>query len=242
MEGGCLCGAVRYEVREQPYDAHYCHCRTCQKISGAPAISGAFLSRDAFRFTRGAPKFYRSSSIVERGFCADCSTYLLYRPLIAEWSDWIIVTIASLDRPDDLPPPASLRCREPDRVARHRRRLPARALRGGLRRNPRDWGPRGTGGRLGAVRVSETGIGDTTAVAWARVSEVEMARFRTADGSAAGVSAAVGLAHRQTVRSLTQERPAQPAAHTVGHLVPEQWAVFVGGARPEPDLGPAEEP
>ncbi|MDX1400993.1 MAG: GFA family protein [Kiloniellales bacterium] len=104
ITGGCLCGVVRYEASEPLYDAHYCHCRTCQKVSGAPVVAAAFLSRDAFRFTHGKPKFYRSSPVVERGFCGKCATYLLYRPLIPEWSDWVIVTIASLDHPESLPP------------------------------------------------------------------------------------------------------------------------------------------
>jgi hypothetical protein len=104
IAGGCLCGTIRYEASEPLFDAHYCHCRTCQKASGAPVIAGAFVSRNAFRFMQGEPKIYRSSSIVERGFCADCGTYLLYRPLIPEWSDWIIITIASLDHPEIVPP------------------------------------------------------------------------------------------------------------------------------------------
>ena len=104
ITGGCLCGVVRYEASEPLYDAHYCHCRVCQKMSGAPVIAGAFLSRGAFLFTNGEPKFYKSSPIVERGFCANCGTYLLYRPLVPEWSDWIIITIASLDHPEAMPP------------------------------------------------------------------------------------------------------------------------------------------
>jgi hypothetical protein len=104
ITGGCLCGAVRYEVHEPLYDPHYCHCRKCQKASGAPVIAGAFLTREAYRLTSGEPKFFRSSPIVERGFCAGCGTYLVYRPLITEWSDWIIITIASLDHPEQVPP------------------------------------------------------------------------------------------------------------------------------------------
>ncbi|WP_170384266.1 GFA family protein [Ruegeria atlantica] len=82
--GGCLCEAVRFELSEPLYDLHYCHCRTCQKVSGAPVIAGGFVSRDAIRFTRGGPKTYQSSPIVERDFCGDCGTYLLYRPTIPE--------------------------------------------------------------------------------------------------------------------------------------------------------------
>lgn len=104
ITGGCLCGAIRYEISEPPFDPHYCHCRVCQKVSGAPAIAGAFISKDALRFTPSEPKLYRSSPIVERGFCADCGSYLLYRPLIAEWSDWLIIMIASLDRPEQVVP------------------------------------------------------------------------------------------------------------------------------------------
>jgi len=104
ITGGCLCGEIRYEASELPFDPHYCHCRKCQKASGAPAIAGAFVSRDAFQFTHGEPKLYKSSPVVERGFCGSCGTYLLYRPLILEWSDWVIITIASLDHPENLPP------------------------------------------------------------------------------------------------------------------------------------------
>ena len=102
--GGCLCGEFRYVVNAPLYDAHYCHCRACQKASGAPAIAGAFLARDAFEITSGRLKFYKSSPIVDRGFCEECGTYLLYRPLIPEWSNWIIITIASLDHPELFPP------------------------------------------------------------------------------------------------------------------------------------------
>ena len=104
LTGGCLCGAVRYELSAPPYDLHYCHCRTCQKASGASAIAGGFVARDAITFTRGAPKIFKSSPVVERGFCAECGTYLLYCPTIAEWSDWVIMTIASLDNPEHWPP------------------------------------------------------------------------------------------------------------------------------------------
>ena len=102
--GGCLCGTVRYEATEPLYDTHYCHCRKCQKASGAPVIAGAFLPSVALCFTHAEPNFYKSSSIVERGFCGNCGTYLLYRPLIPEWSNWVIITIASLDHPETAPP------------------------------------------------------------------------------------------------------------------------------------------
>ncbi|MCU9848423.1 GFA family protein [Defluviimonas sp. WL0024] len=102
--GGCLCGAIRYEISAPPYDPHYCHCRSCQKAAGAPAIAGAFIARTEFRIIRGKPRYFRSSAVAERGFCKDCGTYLIYRPLIAQWSNWMIITIACLDHPEELSP------------------------------------------------------------------------------------------------------------------------------------------
>jgi len=29
LTGGCLCGAVRYELQSDPFDCGWCHCRTC---------------------------------------------------------------------------------------------------------------------------------------------------------------------------------------------------------------------
>ena len=46
ITGGCLCGAVRYEVSQLPDDdVGYCHCRMCQKATGA--LFGYFVIFDA---------------------------------------------------------------------------------------------------------------------------------------------------------------------------------------------------
>ena len=47
---------------------------------------------------------YRSSEIMERGFCAECGTPLLVGYLTAEWSEWYGVMIGSLDDPATVPP------------------------------------------------------------------------------------------------------------------------------------------
>ena len=38
--GGCMCGKVRYELRTDPNDCGWCHCRTYQLFGGAPATRG----------------------------------------------------------------------------------------------------------------------------------------------------------------------------------------------------------
>ncbi len=99
--GGCLCGAVRYEVSEPPQKSGYCHCRMCQKANGAPCTIGVYFAKHAFRITSGRPTFYRSSDFAERGFCPNCGSRLIYRPLSTES---IAVDVGSLDRPEDTPP------------------------------------------------------------------------------------------------------------------------------------------
>ena len=38
-EGGCYCGAIRYRIEGEPLHVNYCHCRMCQRLSGAPVVS-----------------------------------------------------------------------------------------------------------------------------------------------------------------------------------------------------------
>ena len=82
--GGCLCGAVRYEASEPPQKSGYCHCRMCQKVSGAPCTVGVYFAKQVFRITRGQPTIYRSSNVAERGFCRSCGSQLLYLPIGSE--------------------------------------------------------------------------------------------------------------------------------------------------------------
>ena len=104
VTGGCLCGNVRYEVTEKALGSMLCHCRMCQKFSGAPILGGTTFETEALRFTKGGPKFYQSSKIAERGFCGDCGTALVYRGLIGVWPKWIMIFTASLDEPEKFPP------------------------------------------------------------------------------------------------------------------------------------------
>ncbi len=114
VTGGCLCGEVRYQVNEPPIDTNYCHCRMCQRFSGAPVVAATAFPTKSLVVTQGNPKyfkvthehaaFYKSSLIAERGFCPDCGSSLFYRPLVQRWSDWVVVFTASLDSPEDFAP------------------------------------------------------------------------------------------------------------------------------------------
>ena len=100
ITGGCLCGAVRYEANEPPGDyGGYCHCRMCQKAYGSGFSAYVDFASDAFRFTLGEPKLYKSSNSGERGFCANCGSPLISRYFQYERT-WVFV--GTLDHPDEV--------------------------------------------------------------------------------------------------------------------------------------------
>jgi hypothetical protein len=102
LEGGCLCGKVRYRVTMAPVDGSYCHCRMCQKSSGAPAQASAEIPIAGFAFIKGAAKAYRSSPKAVRHFCSDCGSQLTFR--LAEAPTYVSINTPTLDRPETLPP------------------------------------------------------------------------------------------------------------------------------------------
>jgi hypothetical protein len=77
--GGCLCGSVRYECLAEPIRMGNCHCRDCQRATGAACASGLLVSRSAVTVT-GDIKYYDvigdSGSVVGRGFCPNCGSRL----------------------------------------------------------------------------------------------------------------------------------------------------------------------
>jgi hypothetical protein len=70
--GGCLCGAIRYEVRGEPYVAGLCHCSTCRKLTGSSFSATANWTRDRFSMT-GEPATYEN-----RQFCPICGSRLFW--------------------------------------------------------------------------------------------------------------------------------------------------------------------
>lgn len=100
--GGCLCGAVRYELTGAGTNLCYCHCTSCRRAAGAPAVPWGTFARSAFSLSRGRIAEYRSSPQVARGFCPECGTSLTYRH--ERRAAEIDVTLASLDDPRALVP------------------------------------------------------------------------------------------------------------------------------------------
>lgn len=104
ITGGCLCGAIRYEVHGKALGSMLCQCRMCQKFSGAPVLGGTTFYTADVNFVKGEPKRYRSSPIANRGFCGDCGTALTYEGTIGTWTQWLMIWTATLDEPEKFPP------------------------------------------------------------------------------------------------------------------------------------------
>ncbi|GAB4182292.1 MAG: hypothetical protein Tsb002_03370 [Wenzhouxiangellaceae bacterium] len=69
MKGGCHCGAIRYETLADPFDSDFCHCRDCQKTTGAPFGVWMDFKAGQIRWQGEQPTEYTSSEKVRRGFC-----------------------------------------------------------------------------------------------------------------------------------------------------------------------------
>lgn len=104
IEGGCLCGKIRYHSTSKPLGSMLCHCRICQRFSGAPVIGGTTFLAEGLSFTKDQPRFYASSKIAKRGFCPDCGTSLIYQGTLGIWTKWTMIFTASLDHPERFPP------------------------------------------------------------------------------------------------------------------------------------------
>lgn len=102
VTGGCLCGAIRYVATMPVIEAGWCHCRMCQRSSGAPAQPFAIFAASGFRYVGEEPAVYRSSERGERRFCRHCGSSLEFRTR----GDPIEVSVntGTLDDPSIAPP------------------------------------------------------------------------------------------------------------------------------------------
>ena len=62
IEGGCLCGAVRYRSDAEPLMQVICHCETCRKNSGSAFSMNVAVPQDALRIESGSPRRYEDHS------------------------------------------------------------------------------------------------------------------------------------------------------------------------------------
>jgi hypothetical protein len=106
-EGGCTCRAVRYRMTSAPLFVHCCHCRWCQRETGASFALNAMIEADRVVLLQGAPEVINTPSNSGKGQkisrCPVCH--------VAVWSNYAgageavrFVRVGTLDEPDRLPP------------------------------------------------------------------------------------------------------------------------------------------
>jgi hypothetical protein len=97
--GGCLCGAVRYEIEGPLVPASACHCSQCRRHHGALGIySLAPSERFKIKGDRNLT-WYDSSPGIRRGFCRNCGSKLFWERIGGGQLD---VTLGSIDAPTGL--------------------------------------------------------------------------------------------------------------------------------------------
>lgn len=107
IEGGCDCHRIRYRLQSAPLFVHCCHCRWCQRESGASFALNAMIEADRVQLVAGEPERIDTPSDSGEGQailrCPACK--------VALWSHyagagpWVsFVRVGTLDDPDRLPP------------------------------------------------------------------------------------------------------------------------------------------
>ena len=105
IEGGCLCGGVRYRLHEEPRQLSDCHCIDCRRASAAPFVPWGSVRREKIEIVSGDVRKVRHADRL-RSFAGCCGTPLFFQD--NESSEWIDVTISSLDHPENYSPEVAI--------------------------------------------------------------------------------------------------------------------------------------
>jgi hypothetical protein len=78
LRGGCLCGAVRYEITAPLLSAGYCHCTRCQRRTGTGSSANGRVPQSGFRLLRGEERLraFAVPTGVPKLFCENCGSAL----------------------------------------------------------------------------------------------------------------------------------------------------------------------
>ena len=78
LTGGCMCGAVRYEIDEPLVSAAYCHCTRCQRRTGGASSASARIAPGSMRVVQGEElvKTWRPDEGWGKAFCSECGSAL----------------------------------------------------------------------------------------------------------------------------------------------------------------------
>ncbi|HEY8615255.1 GFA family protein [Phenylobacterium sp.] len=114
LTGGCLCGAVRFEVAAEPLVAFACCCTECQRASGSAFSMSVLVRKDAFRLVAGEPRRWLrpgpSGKPSAQYSCPTCSARTHAEP---GYSDEVVsIRVGALDAARQIAPGAFFWLRE----------------------------------------------------------------------------------------------------------------------------------
>ena len=105
IEGGCLCGDIRFIANGDPLGSIQCHCRQCQYITGGHPNVLMIMPMKTFQFIKDIPKIYKrknKNNAYSRLFCQNCGTAI--GTLNPDKPDTIILKIGTFDDPSIFEP------------------------------------------------------------------------------------------------------------------------------------------
>ena len=104
VDGGCLCGAVRFGVTLPTKFCGHCHCTMCQRNHGAAFVTWLAVDRSQLDVKEGSSELvrYQSSEHGTRSFCSRCGTSLFCEN--AAHPDQVDIPLANMDGPIDRAP------------------------------------------------------------------------------------------------------------------------------------------
>lgn len=103
LEGGCLCGQVRFTVNQAPVRTFACHCTFCQRVTGSSFFAESIFPMDAVHFNGGQLRQYEhrsdhSGKKVVVHFCPSCGSTLGLT--FERWPDLHAISRGCLDDPN----------------------------------------------------------------------------------------------------------------------------------------------
>lgn len=99
-KGGCICGAVRYELNARPLGTNACHCFACKKLTGATNLLMVIGARDAFSFEGSVQRYRRrapSTRVIDIVRCSLCGVRMWHEPQVAP--ELVYIAAGTLDDP-----------------------------------------------------------------------------------------------------------------------------------------------
>jgi hypothetical protein len=111
LEGGCLCGKVRYSADAEPIFAGVCHCATCQKGTGT-AFNAVVAVPKPLVSLSGTVSTYEgrgdTGNATYRRFCPECGSPVAVEAAIM--ADVVMIPIGTLDDPSAVKPAMQIYC------------------------------------------------------------------------------------------------------------------------------------